>query len=52
MFTYVMNGSLQLRFADGSSEQLGTGNSIHVTGDLPVEWINPFEASRRDAMCG
>ena len=43
VFAYVMNGSLQLRFADGSSEQLGTGDFIHVTGDLPVEWINPLK---------
>ena len=42
VFAYVMNGSLQLRFADGTSEQLGTGDSIHVTGELPVEWINPL----------
>lgn len=45
LFAYVLDGSLQLQFADGSSEQLGTGDSIHVTQALPVQWINPL--SRR-----
>jgi transcriptional regulator with XRE-family HTH domain len=42
VFAYVIDGSLELRFADGSSESLGTGDSVHVTGTLPVEWINPL----------
>jgi transcriptional regulator with XRE-family HTH domain len=50
VFAYVMDGSLQLRFADGTSEQLGTGDSIHVTGELPVEWINPL-ARRSVTLC-
>lgn len=42
VFAYVLDGSLQLRFADGAVEKLGTGDSIHVTEELPVEWINPM----------
>jgi len=42
VFAYVLDGSLLLRFPDGCSEQLGTGDSIHVTQALPVEWTNPL----------
>jgi transcriptional regulator with XRE-family HTH domain len=42
LFAYVLDGSLQLRFADGTLERLGIGDSIHVTEELPVEWINPM----------
>jgi transcriptional regulator with XRE-family HTH domain len=45
LFAYVLDGSLQLQFADGTSEQLATGDSIHVTQALPVQWSNPL--SRR-----
>ena len=45
LFAYVLDGSLQLEFADGTSEQLATGDSIHVTQALPVQWSNPL--SRR-----
>jgi transcriptional regulator with XRE-family HTH domain len=45
LFAYVLDGSLQLQFADGTAEQLGTGDSIHVTQELPVRWSNPL--SRR-----
>ena len=37
LFAYVLDGSLQLQFADGTSERLGTGDSIHVTQSLPAE---------------
>ncbi len=45
LFAYVLDGSLQLQFADGTVEQLATGDSIHVTQDLPARWSNPL--SRR-----
>jgi transcriptional regulator with XRE-family HTH domain len=50
LFAYVLDGSLQLRFLDGTSEQLGTGDSIHVTEDLPIEWSNPA-ARRSVTLC-
>lgn len=50
VFAYVIDGSLELRFSDGSSERLGTGDSIHVTGTLPVEWVNPL-ARRSVTVC-
>jgi transcriptional regulator with XRE-family HTH domain len=50
VFAYVIDGSLELRFADGSSERLVNGDSLHVTGKLPVEWINPL-ARRSVALC-
>jgi len=50
LFAYVLDGSLQLRFPDGTLEQLGTGDSIHVTEELPVEWINPL-ARRSVTLC-
>ena len=31
-------------------EQLGTGDSIHVTEELPIEWINPL-ARRSVTFC-
>ncbi len=42
LFAYVLDGSLRLRFPDGTLEELGTGDSIHVTDELPVEWSNPL----------
>ena len=50
LFAYVLDGSLQLRFPDGTLEQLGTGDSIHVTEDLPIEWRNPA-ARRSVTLC-
>ena len=50
LFAYVLDGSLQLRFPGGTSEQLGTGDSIHVTEDLPIEWSNPA-ARRSVTLC-
>jgi transcriptional regulator with XRE-family HTH domain len=50
LFAYLLDGSLQLRFPDGTLEQLGTGDSIHVTEELPVEWINPL-ARRSVTLC-
>jgi transcriptional regulator with XRE-family HTH domain len=50
LFAYVLDGSLQLRFADGTMEQLGIGDSIHVKEELPVEWINPL-ARRSVTLC-
>jgi transcriptional regulator with XRE-family HTH domain len=50
LFAYVLDGSLQLRFPNGTLEQLGTGDSIHVTEELPVEWINPL-ARRSVTLC-
>jgi DNA-binding XRE family transcriptional regulator len=50
LFAYVLDGSLHLRFPDGVLEQLGTGDSIHVTEELPVEWINPL-ARRSLTLC-
>jgi hypothetical protein len=50
LFAYVLNGALQLLFRDGTSEQLGTGDSIHVTEELPIEWINPL-ACRSVTLC-
>ena len=50
LFAYVLDGSLQLRFPDGTSEQLGTGDSIHVAEDLPIEWKNPA-ARRSVTLC-
>ena len=50
LFAYVLDGSLQLRFPDGTSEQLGTGDSIHVTEELPIEWSNPA-ARRSVTLC-
>ena len=50
LFAYVLDGSLRLRFPDGAIEQLGTGDSIHVTEELPVEWINPL-ARRSVTLC-
>jgi transcriptional regulator with XRE-family HTH domain len=45
LFAYVLDGSLHLRFPDGTLEHLGTGDSIHVTKELPVEWLNPLARS-------
>jgi transcriptional regulator with XRE-family HTH domain len=42
LFAYVLDGSLQVRFADGTLEQLGTGDSIHIKDELPVAWSNPL----------
>ena len=42
LFAYVLDGSLRLRFADGTAWQLGTGDSIHVKDELPVAWNNPL----------
>jgi transcriptional regulator with XRE-family HTH domain len=42
LFAYVLDGALQLHFSDGTTEQLGTGDSIHVTEGLPIEWVNPL----------
>jgi hypothetical protein len=50
LFAYVLDGSLQLRFPDGTLKQLGTGDSIHVTEALPVEWSNPL-ARRSVTLC-
>jgi transcriptional regulator with XRE-family HTH domain len=50
LFAYVLDGALQLLFRDGTSEQLGTGDSIHVTEELPIEWINPL-ARRSVTLC-
>ena len=50
LFAYVLDGSLHLRFPDGTVEQLGTGDSIHVAEELPVEWINPL-ARRSLTLC-
>jgi transcriptional regulator with XRE-family HTH domain len=50
LFAYVLDGSLHLRFPDGTLEQLGTGDSIHVTEELPLEWINPL-ARRSVTLC-
>jgi transcriptional regulator with XRE-family HTH domain len=50
LFAYVLDGSLQLRFADGTLEQLGTGDSIHVKDELPVAWSNPL-TRRSLALC-
>jgi transcriptional regulator with XRE-family HTH domain len=43
VFAYVLDGVLRLSFADGQCEQLATGDSIHVIGELPVEWSNPVQ---------
>lgn len=43
VFAYVLDGALRLSFADGQSELLATGDSIHVVGDLPIEWSNPIQ---------
>ena len=50
LFAYVLDGSLHLRFPDGTLEQLGTGDSIHISEELPVEWINPL-ARRSMTLC-
>jgi hypothetical protein len=50
LLAYVVDGSLHLRFPDGTVEQLGTGDSIHVAEELPVEWINPL-ARRSLTLC-
>lgn len=50
LFAYVLDGSLELRFADGTSEQLRTGDSIHITEELPIGWVNPL-ARRSVAIC-
>ena len=50
LFAYVLDGSLQLRFPDGTSEQLGTGDLIDVTEELPIEWSNPA-ARRSVTLC-
>ena len=50
LFAYVLDGSVQLRFADGTVEQLGTGDSIHVKDELPVTWSNPL-TRRSLALC-
>jgi transcriptional regulator with XRE-family HTH domain len=50
LFAYVLDGSLHLRFGDGTLEQLGTGDSIHVAEELPIEWINPL-ARRSVTLC-
>ena len=40
------------RVDDGSLglERLGTGDSVHVTGTLPIEWIDPL-ARRSVPLC-
>jgi hypothetical protein len=50
LFAHVLAGGLQLRFAGGRSERLNVGDSIHVTKDLPIDWINPF-AGRGLFLC-
>jgi transcriptional regulator with XRE-family HTH domain len=50
LFAYVLDGALRLQFSDGTSEQLGIGDSIHVTGELPREWLNPL-ARRSVTLC-
>jgi DNA-binding XRE family transcriptional regulator len=50
LFAYVLDGALQLHFSDGTTEQLGTGDSIHVTEGLPIDWINPL-ARRSVTLC-
>ena len=50
LFAYVLDGSLQLHFPDGTSERLGTGDSIHVVEGLPIDWINPL-ARRSITLC-
>jgi transcriptional regulator with XRE-family HTH domain len=50
LFAYVLDGSLLLRFADGTIEQLCIGDSIHVADDLPVVWSNPL-ARRSLTLC-
>lgn len=50
LFAYVLDGALQLHFSDGTTEQLGTGDSIHVTERMPIEWINPL-ARRSVTLC-
>jgi len=50
LLAYVVDGSLHLRFPDGTVEQLGTGDSIHVAEELPVEWTNPL-ARRSVTLC-
>ena len=50
LFAYVLDGALQLHFSDGTTEQLGTGDLIHVTERLPIEWINPL-ARRSVTLC-
>ncbi len=50
LFAYVLDGSLQLRFGDGTVEHLDTGDSIHVADELPVAWSNP-SARRSLTLC-
>ena len=42
LLAYVLEGGLRVVFADGQSERLATGDSIHAAGELPVEWANPL----------
>ncbi len=42
LFAYVLSGGLELRFRAGPPENLATGDSIHVSEELPTEWANPL----------
>ena len=43
LFAYIVVGALRLAFPDKTTEDLRTGDSIHIKEDLPTAWSNPSE---------
>jgi transcriptional regulator with XRE-family HTH domain len=40
LFGYILDGGLQLNFADGNVVELSTGDAFHTTADTSPEWSN------------
>ncbi|PWJ54209.1 transcriptional regulator, XRE family with cupin sensor [Quadrisphaera granulorum] len=39
VFVHVLRGALTVEFADGTSTDLGAGDSLHHEGDVPHRWV-------------
>lgn len=48
VFVHVLRGALAVEFSDGSSTELGAGDSLHHEGEVPHRWVlrggEPVEA--------
>jgi len=39
VFVHVLRGALAVEFSDGSSTELGAGDSLHHEGEVPHRWV-------------
>ncbi len=50
LFAYVIEGTVDVRQADGRTDRLRAGDAIHVAGPAPADWTNP-QARRAVVLC-